>query len=105
MYVIFFIVPVRGKTHSISGTSLFFFHVFFNWFSLVNPLFLDGRCHRHGQSNAVYVKCYYVPMSMESQILERRKRAKEGTAAATSNDDDTTIKFSHLYGDDSDDDA
>ena len=47
-------------------------------------------------------------MSMESQILERRKRAKEGTAvatAATSNDDDTTIKFSHLYGDDSDDDA
>lgn len=38
-------------------------------------------------------------MSMESQLLDRRKRAKEGSKerAAT--------KFSKLYGDESDDDA
>jgi hypothetical protein len=72
---------------------------------------LDGRCHRHGQTNAVYVKCYYVPMSMESQLLERRKRAKEGSSrpvTSNSNDDTgvgTAIKFSNLYGEDSDDDA
>jgi hypothetical protein len=47
-------------------------------------------------------------MSMESQILERRKRAKEGTTSTvapttSSSKDDATIKFSNLYGDDSDD--
>ncbi len=70
---------------------------------------IDGRCHRHGQTNAVYVKCYYVPMSMESQLLDRRKRAKEitGTSlpATSHSTNDRTINFSNLYGDDSDDDA
>ena len=46
-------------------------------------------------------------MSMESQLLDRRKRAKETEAVATSNNNTGTvaIKFSNLYGDDSDDDA
>lgn len=70
---------------------------------------LDGRCHRHGQTNAVYVKCYYVPMSMESRLLDRRKRAKEITGtlvrATAHSTNDRPINFSNLYGDDSDDDA
>ena len=48
-------------------------------------------------------------MSMESRLLERRKRVKEGSllpATSRSNGDTgTAVMFSNLYGDDSDNDA
>lgn len=34
-----------------------------------------ARCHRYGQRQPVHVKCYYVPVSVESRLLEWRKRA------------------------------
>jgi hypothetical protein len=34
-----------------------------------------ARCHRYGQTNAVHCKCYYTPVSVESRLLEWRKRA------------------------------
>ena len=45
-------------------------------------------------------------MSMESQLLDRRKRSKEDMSvpATSQSNDDRTVKFSNLYGDDSDDD-
>jgi hypothetical protein len=67
-------------------------------------LFLDGRCHRHGQTNAVYVKCYYVPMSMESRLLDQRKRVNKNSGR-TQNMDQQKTPFTSLYGDDSDDEA
>jgi hypothetical protein len=34
-----------------------------------------ARCHRYGQRQPVHVKCYYAPVSVESRLLEWRKRA------------------------------
>lgn len=34
-----------------------------------------ARCHRYGQNRAVHYKCYYVPISVESRLLEWRKNA------------------------------
>jgi hypothetical protein len=55
-----------------------------------------ARCHRYGQENAVEVKCYYAPVSVESRLLEWRKRASERTAGNTT---DTKIVYSTLEGD------
>lgn len=43
-----------------------------------------ARCHRYGQTKPVHCKCYYSPVSVESRLLEWRRRAvNEGTAAAS----------------------
>jgi hypothetical protein len=34
-----------------------------------------ARCHRYGQRQPVHVRCYYAPVSVESRLLEWRKRA------------------------------
>lgn len=33
-----------------------------------------ARCHRYGQTRPVVCKCYYAPVSVESRLLEWRKR-------------------------------
>ena len=33
-----------------------------------------ARCHRYGQKNNVHVKVYYVPVTVESRLLEWRSR-------------------------------
>ena len=34
-----------------------------------------ARCHRYGQRQPVHVRCYYAPVTVESRLLECRKRA------------------------------
>jgi len=34
-----------------------------------------ARCHRYGQTRSVEVKCYYTPVSVESRLLEWRRRS------------------------------
>lgn len=42
-----------------------------------------ARCHRYGQTKPVHCKCYYTPVSVESRLLEWRRRAvNEGTTVA-----------------------
>ena len=35
-----------------------------------------ARCHRYGQTKPVHCKCYFAPVSVESRLLEWRRRAK-----------------------------
>lgn len=57
-----------------------------------------ARCHRYGQEHAVHVKCYYAPTSVESRLLEWRKRASK---CASGNVNDTTkIVYSPGFVDD-----
>jgi hypothetical protein len=70
----------------------------------------DGRCHRHGQTHPVHVKCYYIPVSIESRLLDRRKIAAGNSSSsnpitrATRNNDPQII-FSSLNDDDDDDES
>ena len=65
-----------------------------------------ARCHRYGQRNDVHVKIYYAPVSVESRLLEWRKKASESTPQSGG---DTDIVFTNPYQDsefsDSDADA
>lgn len=40
-----------------------------------------ARCHRYSQKHIVSVKVYYTPVSVESRLLEWRKRAKDSSGA------------------------
>jgi hypothetical protein len=49
-----------------------------------------ARCHRYGQEHPVHVKVYYAPVSVESRLLEWRKRASE---RPTGNITDTCVVY------------
>jgi hypothetical protein len=66
-----------------------------------------GRCHRYGQTKDVHCKCYYTPVSVESRLLEWRKRsANEGAAALDRfKDDEKHVVYAKIRGmEDVDDD-
>jgi len=52
-----------------------------------------ARCHRYGQTRPVHVKVYYTPVSVESRLLEWRKKALEGPSRSDSN---VTTRFTSL---------
>lgn len=58
-----------------------------------------ARCHRYGQEHPVHVKCYYAPVSVESRLLEWRKRASEHPAG---NMEDTRVVYSTVAAIDAD---
>lgn len=58
-----------------------------------------ARCHRYGQEHAVHVKCYYAPCSVESRLMDWRKRAAERPSGATT---DTKIVYSPIAANDDD---
>jgi len=61
-----------------------------------------ARCHRYGQKNNVHVKVYYVPVSVESRLLEWRKRAANKITATPTNSGANYV-FTELFEEDSDD--
>lgn len=61
-----------------------------------------ARCHRYGQENPVHVKCYFAPVSVESRLLEWRKRASERPAGNTT---DTKIVYSPILAEDAEADT
>jgi hypothetical protein len=66
-----------------------------------------GRCHRIGQTKPVQVTTYFSPISVESRLLEWRKRAAEN---GPKSDITTNVVYnmdesdSSVDGDDDDDD-
>jgi hypothetical protein len=50
-----------------------------------------ARCHRYGQRNPVHCKCYFVPISVESRLLEWRKRAIGTQNSGTGYANDSSI--------------
>lgn len=62
-----------------------------------------ARCHRYGQKNDVHVKVYYVPVTVESRLLEWRKRAAS-KMAATSSGSNATYVFTELFEEEDSDD-
>ena len=64
-----------------------------------------ARCHRYGQEHPVHVKVYYAPVSVESRLLEWRKRASERPAG---NMTDTRVVYAAVatgaYEDDREED-
>jgi SNF2 family DNA or RNA helicase len=58
-----------------------------------------ARCHRYGQINPVHVKVFYTPVSVESRLLEWRKKAGQYQA-----DNNVTTKYASLDGMEEDDD-
>ena len=63
-----------------------------------------ARCHRYGQKKDVNVKVYYAPVSVESRLLEwRKKAAKEITTSGSSNS--TNYVFTPLFDDEGEDDS
>mmetsp|Transcript_40151 Transcript_40151/g.82611 ORF Transcript_40151/g.82611 Transcript_40151/m.82611 type:complete len:886 (+) Transcript_40151:499-3156(+) len=63
-----------------------------------------ARCHRYGQKKDVHVKVYYAPVSVESRLLEwRKKAAEEITTSGSSNS--TNYVFTQLFDDEGEDDS
>jgi hypothetical protein len=61
--------------------------------------------NRHGQTKAVHVKCYYAPVSVESRLLEWRKRAASscssaGNVSTAAPNQEATIVYSTMDVDD-----
>jgi SNF2 family DNA or RNA helicase len=50
-----------------------------------------ARCHRYGQKNPVHCKCYFVPISVESRLLEWRKRATGTQNGGFGNNNESSI--------------
>mmetsp|Transcript_1813 Transcript_1813/g.1717 ORF Transcript_1813/g.1717 Transcript_1813/m.1717 type:complete len:404 (-) Transcript_1813:151-1362(-) len=55
-----------------------------------------ARCHRYGQKNHVHIKIYYAPISVESRLLEWRKKASKTISQSSAN---TKVVFTDLYED------
>ena len=55
-----------------------------------------ARCHRYGQEHPCHVKCYFAPVSVESRLLEWRKRASE---RPTGNASDTKVVYATVATD------
>jgi hypothetical protein len=71
-------------------------------------LLVGGRCHRHGQTKPVHVKCYYAPVSVESRLLEWRKRASkkdttDAVMASADSNQEAKIVYATLDVDDDED--
>jgi hypothetical protein len=72
-------------------------------------LLVGGRCHRHGQTKPVHVKCYYAPVSVESRLLEWRKRASkkdttDAVMASVNSNQEAKIVYATMDFVDDDDD-
>lgn len=62
-----------------------------------------ARCHRYGQTKPVHCKVYYVPLSVESRLLEWRKQASnpsdngsQNSFAAAGGAQDARIVYSSI---------
>lgn len=62
-----------------------------------------ARCHRYGQTNNVHVKVYYVPVTVESRLLEWRKRAAN-KMADTLTSSGANYVFTELFDEEESDD-
>jgi hypothetical protein len=62
-----------------------------------------ARCHRYGQTNNVHVKVYYVPVTVESRLLEWRKRAAN-KMADTPTSSGANYVFTELFDEEESDD-
>ena len=62
-----------------------------------------ARCHRYGQKDNVHVKVYYVPVTVESRLLEWRKRAASKMAGISSGSNATYV-FTELFDEEHSDD-
>ena len=59
-----------------------------------------ARCHRYGQTKPVEVKCYYTPVSVESRLLEWRRRS---TANRKHSDEKVVFSGTNIVNDPCDD--